>query len=200
MVGVVTGSDGDTSMARTGDRIGCYAIGWLSIIMISTCLISQLVPAHAATTSPPQTYDNVFAYCRALKGHARREASISPEEDVHPGYSGPSEPAAVVAWLHEPTAAWRCMGGQVYACYPGADGGACAHETISVTPPLSFWQFCEQHPGSDFLPMFLVSGWASRWACQGTRPVVTRLLSTDRQGFLAGFWSKITPKHQRVSR
>ncbi len=145
---------------------------------------SQPAPPQAT----PKTYQNVFAYCRAV-----RHTSAYADADPPPGYTGPQDPAEVLAAVHANIASWRCMGGHVYACYPGADGSACAHVTTVVAPPAPFWQFCEQNPGSPFVPMFLQSGWASDWKCLGTTPTIDVLFSTDRRGYLAAYWYKVRP-------
>lgn len=197
-------------MARACGRIVGYIIRHLYIIVLISFSLEGVVAAHALTSTlpatlgdrgsqpvPPQatakTYQNVFAYCRAVRHTSYADASTPP------GYTGPQEPAEVVAAVHADIAGWRCMGGHVYACYPGADGAACMHVTIAVTPPAAFWRFCKQNPGDPSVPMALQAGRASDWKCQGTIPVIDVLYSTDQRGYLAASWYRVPSKEQAQS-
>ncbi len=153
----------------------------------------QPIPAVAGTqTSPPlsasaKTYTDVFAYCKAVRNSGYNEGNSAP------GYSGPSEPEPVVSALRDPTAAWRCMGGSVYGCHPGASGFACVHADASLLPTAEMRQLCLDYPNDQIFPQSMIGGWASEWVCSANTPVITRLYSTDREGYLAASWYRIRP-------
>lgn len=197
-------------MARACGTIVGYLIWHFCVVVLLLFQIEGVMAAHALANTlpatpgdrgsqpaPPQatakTYQNVFTYCRAVRHTHYAEASTPP------GYTGPQEPAEVVAAVHADGGVWRCMSRNVYACNPGADGYACMQMNTAATPRPVFWRFCGQNPGNTFLPMSLIMGMASFWKCQGTTPVVTRLLSTDKRGYLAAAWYRVRPKERAPS-
>ncbi len=182
------------SAARIDTHVRQYLIGCLGFVVIAMWQVSA--PPMSAAAAPAKTYDSVFSYCRAMKGRVGGVFGNSPDDNGYPGHLGPSVPgpvAVAAVRLRMSSVVWRCMGGKVYACDPGADGSACLHARISVVPPPAFRQFCQQNVGSDYVPIYLEAGWASSWTCQGATPTIIRLISTDRQGFLAEYWHEVTP-------
>lgn len=190
----------------TSARAACYRrraifsfVGLAVAVFVLAAVPSCCWAAQGDASSPPatgsltgtatnKTYDNPFAYCRAVRNAQYREGN------GFPGYTGPQNPPSVVAALGFGTpVAFRCANGVVYGCFMGASGAACLQQTISVRPDHEMLQFCQEHPNSGYLPMSLIAGWASDWKCDGTKPVVTRTNSTDAQGYLANTWHRIRP-------
>ena len=84
---------------------------------------------------------------------------------------------------------WRCMDGRVLVCNMGADGSACArNEKVDARRMAAFRQFCAQSPDNNFIPMSLITGLASTWRCDGTRPVKMSTQPTDRFGYFRTTW------------
>lgn len=88
---------------------------------------AQLLRAQAQQPSPPsaQTGVDPFAYCQA-KGN-------TPTSEETP---------TVVAYAVGAGAWWRCKGGEVYGCYPGASGRACQRWNASKKPTQSIREAC----------------------------------------------------------
>jgi hypothetical protein len=168
------------------------------------------VPPAAATTVPPAdtatpeaaataaSYDDPFAYC----------AAVGTVDAPGADYTGSQAPESVALGLRQAMDApdtplemlqnglfWRCMDGQVYACFVGANLPCEARANTDRTPTQEETDFCQQNPDSDFIPA-VVTGRETvyEWRCtEGTPEIVQQVFHADAQGFLSEFWYQISP-------
>jgi len=153
----------------------------------------------AGPVAAGETFDDPFAYCRALGTVDAPDAR----------YTGPAVPAAVARGLQkafgveptEPLAAfergtsWRCMNGSVWACNVGANLPCMEKPDFEQQPSDAMRAYCEENPGSDFIPMY-VTGHATlfQWACIGKEVRRgKRTTQLDARGYIASIWHRIPP-------
>lgn len=88
---------------------------------------------------------------------------------------------------------WRCMGGAVWACDPGANL-PCGPAKTSREPSEGMRAFCaESQQRNGVLPAF-VSGHDTifAWSCRDGAPVIDRqVFEVDERGFVARFWYRL---------
>ena len=144
-----------------------------------------------------------FSYCAAV-GDA-----------LHPDwpYAGPSEPDAVVrtseiamhatpggfdAYASQGAVFWRCMGGAVYACVPGANL-KCWDADIDRNPTQAMNDWCMNHPAggapiNDVIPAS-VTGHATifEWRCRGAPTIVRQVVDLDAAGLNSRIWYRLVP-------
>jgi hypothetical protein len=179
------------------------------ILLETSVLVAALLTACAVTpaTDLPTSVDSPnagqftdpFAYCTAVG------TVDAPDER----YSGPEVPVVIVEalrqeleiaddaptdWVTEGTV-WRCMDGEVWACFIGANLPCTAKADTSRTPELALVEFCEENPGSDFIPAFIVGRETIyEWRCtEGIPQIVNEVFEPDAQGFISDFWYQISP-------
>jgi hypothetical protein len=156
---------------------------------------SASAPAASAT---PATYTDPFAYCTA----------VGTIDSPGPDYTGTQVPASVAEGLRKALNApdtpldvlengsfWRCMDGNVYACFVGANLPCETKADTNRTPTQAETDYCNQNPSSDFIPA-VVTGRATvyEWRCtDGAPEIVKQITQPDAQGFLSDIWYKIAP-------
>ncbi|MCB0087091.1 MAG: META domain-containing protein [Caldilineaceae bacterium] len=140
-----------------------------------------------------------FAYCATVG------AIDTPEGDFG-GASNPGVPAAVAAGLQRamglsgdaPVAQnsyWRCMDGQVYACFVGANLPCDSKANIDDTPTDAMNAFCVEQPDADAIPT-AVTGHDTiyAWSCvDGKAQAGEQLFQVDAQGYATDFWYEVDP-------
>lgn len=133
-------------------------------------------PARIATAAPPETYDDPFAYCRA----------VGTIDYVDNRYTGPATVTAMTNALLIPAGSardrvrWRCFEGAVLAC-TSYIGPIC-----DMAPTvLEMREFCERNPNVEQL--LAPSG---TWACVNGKPQLPANASwpIDARGFLPQGW------------
>jgi len=133
-------------------------------------------PARVAAAAPPDTYDDPFAYCRA----------VGTIDYVDYRYTGPATVAAMTSTLLIPGSSardrvrWRCFEGAVLAC-TSYIGPIC-----DMAPTvLEMREFCERNPSVEQL--LAPSG---TWACVNGKPQLPANASwpIDARGFLPQGW------------
>ncbi len=204
------------------------AVGVLAVLIVATAAVSfasvrdsrSETPAAASArqeTAPvatsigsgtlvgmtSTTYTDPFAYCGAVG------------DMLHPDsrYAGPAIPDTVVRSLEKALNSkpgtldsfarngavyWRCQGGEVLGCFPGANL-QCWDANTSTTPTKGEVDWCAQHPGDftekAFIPMY-VTGHTSiyEWRCKGTAPAIFRQVAeVDAAGLNARIWYRLSP-------
>ena len=168
-------------------------------LIVVLLLVGFLVTACGAEPTPaPAAYTDPFAYCAAVGTIDAPDAS----------YTGPQVPESVAQGLQEALNApdtpldmlengssWRCMDGDVYACFVGANLPCEAKANTDRTPTQEEIDFCQQNPDSDFIPA-VVTGRETvyEWRCNGGAPeIVKQVFQPDAQGFLSEIWYQINP-------
>jgi hypothetical protein len=147
------------------------------------------VMLFAASSALAQGFTDPVPYCQAV------DTIDSPDAR----YTGPKLPDWMAAKLQlEPGQPkfmeWRCAQGVVLACLYGANIPCNAKAVTSREPTAGIIQYCQENPGSDFVPMF-VAGHETvvSWACQGAEPVVTRVEPVDAEGYAKAYWHPVSP-------
>ncbi len=131
-----------------------------------------------------------FGVCRAAPPAATTKAfcAANPNDDNPARASATEVPPEV---KQAGGNVWRCMDGRVLICNIGADGYPCQKMDPSLKPAKPVRDFCAAHPGSDFVPMYVLGASASTWRCDGAtpRPLKTQLL--DERDFVKGAWQAL---------
>lgn len=162
------------------------------------------LPTSTATESPTavptpaiSTFTDPWAYCSAA----------GTIDTPGPNYTGPKVPDAVAQGLKQASGAaadaplaifqnggfWRCMNGQVYACFVGANLPCEAKANIDKTPTAEEIGFCQANPNSDVIPA-VVTGHDTiyEWRCtNGTPEAVKQVFHVDERAFIREIWYKI---------
>jgi hypothetical protein len=168
-------------------------------IFSSLCLTIIILSACKSSTGTTQsTYDDPFAYCKAV-------GTIDAPDGR---YNGPAAPQPVIDGLirqkvlateaspeFQKNLAWRCVDGKVWACHFGANIPCQEKADRSKTPNSGMEEFCMENPSTDVIPA-AASGRATvyEWKCADGKPeVVEQVFQVDQQGFLADFWYELAP-------
>lgn len=155
-----------------------------------------LAPACSGESEDAQ-FTDPFAYCAAV------EDIDAPDER----YIGEAVPDVVVDGIRVATGAsadapteffrngtsWRCMGGDVNACFVGANLPCEAQADTSKDPVPEMSAFCEASPDAEAIPA-AVTGRETvfAWACDGGEAVVERqVFQVDDRGFIAEIWYRL---------
>jgi hypothetical protein len=169
-----------------------------ALLLIVASLAGCGAAAAPAATSMPEAYTDPFAYCAAVGTIDAPDAT----------YTGPAVPQSVAQGLQtalnapdtplsmlENGSSWRCMNGDVYACFVGANLPCEAKANTDRTPTQEEIDFCQQNPTSDFIPA-VVTGRETvfEWRCRDGAPeIVKQVFQPDAQGFLSEIWYKVNP-------
>ena len=170
----------------------------LFLVLLVASLASCGAGVAPATTAVSAPYSDPFAYC----------AAVGTMDAPGATYSGPQAPKSVAQGLQKALKApdtplsvlqnglsWRCMDGNVYACFVGANLPCDAKANADRSPTEAEIGFCEQNPTSDFIPA-VVTGRETifEWRCRNGAPeIVRQVFQPDAQGFLSDFWYQISP-------
>ena len=172
-------------------------------LLAVTLLIACSRPAAPPT---PATYSDPFAYCAAV--------GTADVPDSH--YTGPPLPESVISGIKKaldmpadvPSEVlqqgtfWRCMKGQVYACFVGANLPCQAKANTDRMPTQAEKEFCQQTPDAEFIPM-AVTGHEGvyEWRCNKRQPeIVRQFAQPDERGFLSHIWYPISPQRGEGTR
>jgi hypothetical protein len=142
-----------------------------------------------ASPALAQSFSDPVPYCQA----------VGTIDSPDARYTGPKLPDWMAAKLQlEPSQTkfmeWRCAKGAVLACLYCANIPCGAKAVTSREPTAAVAQYCQENPGSDFVPMY-VTGHdtvVSR-ACQGSDPVVKSVEPVDAEGYAKAFWQAVSP-------
>lgn len=169
---------------------------------VLTLLLAALFLLACSTTaeSPPDTYDDPFAYC----------AAIDTVDAPDARYVGPFNPPSIVTGtadaissasdsefrLHPPAIQWRCMDGQLLACAPG-NNLPCGAGSDSRQPTTEMNQYCNEHPDAEAIPVSVDGARLGHptvyiWKCTQRAPTVaSQELELDPRGFITRYWFEI---------
>jgi hypothetical protein len=151
--------------------------------------LAAAVLLFAAPAALAQSFSDPVPYCRAVGTIDRPDAR----------YTGPKLPGWMAAQLHlQPDQAkfmeWRCAQGAVLACLYGANIPCNAKAVTSREPTAAVIQYCQENPGSDFVPMYVTGhDTVVSWACQGPAPLVKNVERVDAEGYAKAFWQAVSP-------
>jgi hypothetical protein len=140
---------------------------------------AEAVPVRIAAAPAPDTYDDPFAYCRA----------VGTIDYIDNRYAGPAVTPAIAQALLIPAGSardrvrWRCVGGTVLAC-TSYIGPIC-----DIAPTVTeMREFCERNPNVEQL--LAPSG---IWTCVDGKPQLPADAHwpVDERGFLPMGWIKV---------
>ncbi|MCB0171627.1 MAG: hypothetical protein KDJ97_13830 [Anaerolineae bacterium] len=154
---------------------------------------ASLDSGSASATADP------FAYC------ANAGTINTPKGNF--GTSNPGVPQAVATGLKEAVGAsadaplamfeensyWRCMNGQVYACFVGANLPCESQADTSTTPTDAMTEYCAANEDADAIPA-VVTGRDTvyAWSCvKGEATAGKEVTDVDAQGYQANIWYEI---------
>jgi hypothetical protein len=167
----------------------------LALLLLFACLAG--CGSIATPTSAPATYADPFAYCAAVGTIDAPDASytgaqfpVSVAQGLQTALNAPDTPLEVL----QNGSSWRCMDGEVYACFVGANLPCDAAANTDQTPTQEEIDFCRANPDSDFIPA-AVTGRETvyEWRCRDGAPeIVQQLFHPDAQGFLSEFWHRLS--------
>lgn len=172
----------------------------LGAVAVLAVVVASCRPAVTPSPAASATYTDPFAYCAAVRDMDRPDAR----------YVGPDVPESVAQALKEASgaaadaplamfvsnSAWRCMNGQVYGCFVGANIPCWSKADTSRTPSAEAQEFCKQQPNADFIPA-VATGRETvyTWRCtNGTPEIVEQVFQVDGRGFVVDFWYPLSPK------
>lgn len=167
----------------------------LSLVLLVAAGLAGCLPPQQATPTPV-TYTDPFAYCTV----------VETVDTPGPPYGGPKVPESIAVGLQKALNApdtpisvlengsyWRCMYGNVYACFVGANLPCEDKVDTSRTPTQAENDYCAQNPNADVIPV-VVTGrdTAYEWQCsKGTPQIVRQIAQPDPRGFFASIWYEI---------
>lgn len=171
----------------------------LERIVLSVVLLLVVAGlARCGATATPASYADPFAYCAAVGTIDAPDATYtgphvpqSVAEGLQKALNAPGTPLDIL----ESGSSWRCMDGDVYACFVGANLPCEAKANTDKAPTQEEIDFCQANPSSDFIPA-VVTGRETvfEWRCRDGAPeIVKQILQPDAQGFLSDIWYNISP-------
>ena len=153
---------------------------------------------EATAANPVETFSDPFAYCAAV--------GTVDAPDAH--YNGPAMPESVAQGLQVALqtdmplevlnngASWRCMDGQVYACFVGANLPCTEKANTDETPAQPLIDFCQQadNTNAEVIPAAVTGhNTVYSWRCSDGKPaIVQQVFQVDAQGFIADIWYPIS--------
>ena len=180
--------------------LGMSDSGWMSSQSVNFNGPCESLPPVPTPTGPASSYVDPFAYCAAAG------TIDTPDEP----YVGPAAPEVVIEDLREKAdisedapddwvaagTVWRCMNGDVWACFVGANLPCSERADTSTTPRPEMEEFCDANPNADAIPA-AVTGRATvyEWRCvDGIPQVVKQVLTPDARDFLSEFWYQLSSR------
>jgi photosystem II stability/assembly factor-like uncharacterized protein len=158
----------------------------------------DIIVSLTPTPSGQTTYVDPFAYC----------TTIGTVDAPDSRYTGPKVPESVArglqAALNVPDTPldvlangsfWRCIDGEVYACFVGANLPCDSKANTDRMPTQAEKDFCQQQPDADAIPAY-VTGHDTiyEWRCTNGAPkIVKQVFQVDARGFIGDIWYEIEP-------
>ncbi len=171
---------------------------YVLLLLIVVSLFGCSSGPGSSASPTPVTYTDPFAYC----------AAVGTIDAPDARYTGPKVPEVVAKALLkalntpgppldvlESGSYWRCVDGNVYACFVGANLPCEEKASTDRTPTQAEKDFCQQNPSSDFIPA-VVTGRATvyEWRCSNGAPeIVRQVAQPDARGFFSNIWYKLSP-------
>jgi hypothetical protein len=196
----VLGSAGDWfQLDLSVSSLGQNQSGWMSSQYVNFNGPCDSLPVAPTPTVPAATYTDPFAYCAAVgdldQPDARYVGQPMPEAIAKAlrTASGSAPDAPLDLFLRG--SYWRCMDGQVYGCFVGANIPCWSKANTDRIPTAAETEFCKTQPNADSIPA-VVTGHETiyEWRCKdGTPEIVRQVLQVDRRGFIADFWYELSP-------
>jgi putative hemolysin len=202
-------NDGFSGQAKTGNA--APASHDLVLQILSTLTFAQVQTAGTTATPPVTAYADPFAYCSAIgtidSPDARYTGPITPTvvidglaaaaqpQPKNPQTPAPPTPAPGSVTYPPGSVYWRCMDGNVYACWVGANIPCWAKADTTTTPSTGMVNYCKDQPDVDSIPAF-ATGHSTiyAWSCKNGVPVQgNQILQVDAQGYPTEFWYQIPP-------
>lgn len=149
-----------------------------SVAVVSAMACLAVGVCRQASAAPA---DGVKAFCAANPN------DDNPSRSYPAGKTGGVPPEVAKAGANT----WRCMDGKVLVCNVGADGYPCQKLDPDPKPAKPVRDFCAAHPGSDFVPMYVIGDSATTWRCDSVTPKPLKTQPLDARNFVKGAWNAL---------
>jgi len=177
-----------------------------ALLLAFASLSGCAAAAGPMATPPAAAYSDPFAYCAAVGTIDAPDATYtglqvpqSVAEGLQKALNAPDTPLEML----QNGSSWRCMDGEVYACFVGANLPCEARANTDRAPTQEEIDFCKQSPNSDFIPAVLTGReTVYEWRCRNGAPeIVRQVFQPDAQGFLSEIWYVLssTPSESTVA-
>lgn len=194
-----------TALLAIGCLLGGVILGGVYVRRSAETRVPEAVRATASATAAPATAtsgatasNDPWDYCAAIGVVDRPDAkylgdgtrtviqdALAVAERLPQRFADPASRRVAIPW--------RCMGGGVWACDPGANL-PCGPAKTTREPSEGMRAFCaEPQQRNGVLPAF-VSGHDTifAWSCRDGAPVIDRQsFEVDERGFVARFWYRL---------
>jgi len=168
------------------------------MLLAVVSLVGCSSPLGQSATPTPATYTDPFAYCAAVgtvDAPDERYTGPAMTEDIAKGLQeAMNVPDTPLDMLMGGTT-WRCVDGQVYACFVGANLPCDAKMSTDRTPTQEEIDFCQENPNAEVIPA-AVTGRETvyEWRCTNGEPeIVSQVYQVDAQGFRSDIWYPVSP-------
>ena len=174
-----------------------YSRLMLVILLVLVSLADRFTPTSMAQGT---TYTDPFAYC----------AAVGTIDAPGARYLGPKVPDAIARGLRAATQSrpdmprelfvnasfWRCMDGQVYACWVGANLPCWEKANTSQTPTADMTKYCQANPNAAGMPGYVTSSaTVYTWSCKnGVATPGRQFWQVYARGFIANIWYALSPQ------
>jgi len=160
-------------------------------------VVLVLLPACSGRSEEAAAFDDPFAYCDEVRDIDAPDTR----------YIGDAVPASIedairlVAGIADDApsevvrggTSWRCMGGDVYACFVGANLPCDAKADTRDQASTAMNDYCAANPNTDVIPA-VVTGRETifAWRCDGEHAVVDHaVFHEDDRGYIAEIWYRL---------
>lgn len=166
-------------------------------LLAASLVMLVLAPACADGDDEDTEFTDPFAYCEAV-------TDVDAPDDR---YAGEAVPDSVVEGIRASAGiaddapgdlvrggtSWRCMDGEVWACFVGANLPCGATADTSGDPSTEMEEFCAANPDAEVIPA-AVTGRETvfAWSCEGEDAVAgEQVFQVDDRGFIADIWYQL---------
>jgi hypothetical protein len=166
------------------------------MVLVLVSVLGCTAGSGVGVTPTPATYTDPFAYCAAVGTIDRPDARYLGEEvpeSVAKGLQKALDASDTPAEILVRGSVWRCMNGQVYGCFVGANLPCEAKADLDRTPTQEVKDYCAENPIAEFIPMY-VTGRETvyEWRCTNGAPeIVRQFAEPDERGFISDIWYEI---------
>lgn len=163
---------------------------------VTGCTLLEVPPSTQADEpeSTEVTAQDPFAYC------AEQGDVDSPDESLGSDVSDAIfdtmvKQELITADVPQESIFWRCMEGEVWGCFVGANLPCWAKADTSETPTEGMKEYCQEQVDG-FIPAFATGReTVYEWECQDGEPtIVKQLVEVDPRGYPSLIWHKLSPQ------
>ena len=174
---------------------------------LESSLRSASPPPCCAWGPSPTAWGRIAAalalgLCIATSGQAAPAQTTKAFCEAHPTLDAPKpggRPKDIAA-IEGMSVHWRCMEGRAFVCDGGAADSGCRTMVPARTPSADIRDFCDDNPGTAFVPMAMLGNSATTWRCAGKTPTIIATQPLDARGFMKAMWIPLTLENGEANR